>query len=63
MGPGWTLSMLFRNRVPWYIMTSPATHEETQAYFREQGYFGLQADQVVFFQQVLASLQHLQCLH
>lgn len=51
---GW---LTCRSCIPWYIMTSPATHEETQAYFQKHSFFGLQADQVVFFQQVPSLLQ------
>lgn len=36
----------------WYIMTSPATDAPTQEYFKEKEFFGLQANQVHFFQQV-----------
>ncbi|MBL8851831.1 MAG: UDPGP type 1 family protein [Planctomycetaceae bacterium] len=38
-------------RLPYYIMTSSATHEETRRYFQEQHYFGLDVDDVSFFQQ------------
>jgi UDP-N-acetylglucosamine/UDP-N-acetylgalactosamine diphosphorylase len=41
----------FGRRPRWYIMTSPANHEDTTNYFRDQGYFGLQPDEVFFFQQ------------
>ena len=37
--------------IPYYIMTSDATHEETVAFFREHQYFGLNADHVRFFRQ------------
>lgn len=36
---------------PWYIMTSPSNHEETVAFFREHAFFGLGAQDVMFFQQ------------
>lgn len=39
--------------IPWYIMTSPATHEATIAFFREQRFFGLSERDVIFFQQGL----------
>ncbi len=33
-------------RIPLYVMTSPATHADTEAYFHEQRRFGLAADDV-----------------
>ncbi len=38
-------------RVPWYIMTSTANHEETITLFESADYFGLDRDDVVFFKQ------------
>lgn len=38
-------------RIRWYIMTSPATHNETLEFFDSNAYFGLDQDQVVFFSQ------------
>lgn len=38
-------------RPRWYIMTSDVNHEQTTAFFARQGYFGLEPDDVVFFQQ------------
>jgi UDP-N-acetylglucosamine/UDP-N-acetylgalactosamine diphosphorylase len=37
--------------VPYLVMTSPATHAETETFFREQRFFGLPPDEVFFFQQ------------
>jgi UDP-N-acetylglucosamine/UDP-N-acetylgalactosamine diphosphorylase len=37
--------------VPFLVMTSPATHADTTAYFQEQAYFGVGRDNVYFFQQ------------
>jgi len=37
--------------VPWYIMTSPANHEDTVRSFRENNYFGLDPDNVMHFPQ------------
>jgi UDP-N-acetylglucosamine/UDP-N-acetylgalactosamine diphosphorylase len=37
--------------VPWYIMTSPANHEETLSYFRSHHYFGLPEADVRMFSQ------------
>jgi UDP-N-acetylglucosamine/UDP-N-acetylgalactosamine diphosphorylase len=46
-------------RIPLLIMTSDATHDETETYFEEQRYFGLPSEDVRFFRQgtmpVLAS--------
>ena len=41
----------YGRRPPWYIMTGPANHEQTQAFFAENKYFGLSADDVRFFMQ------------
>lgn len=37
--------------IPWYLMTSAATHDETVAFFEQNCFFGLSEDTVVFFQQ------------
>ena len=37
--------------IPWLIMTSSATHDETTAFFDEQGFFGLAQETVHFFEQ------------
>lgn len=37
--------------IPWYIMTSPANHARTEAYFAENDYFGLPAEDICFFTQ------------
>ena len=37
--------------IPWYIMTSPANHDRTVAYFKEHNHFGLPEDDVTFFTQ------------
>jgi UDP-N-acetylglucosamine/UDP-N-acetylgalactosamine diphosphorylase len=37
--------------IQWYIMTSPANHEATQAFFLEHAHFGMRPDRVTFFQQ------------
>lgn len=37
--------------IHWYIMTSPFTDDATRRFFERHKYFGLEADQVTFFQQ------------
>jgi UDP-N-acetylglucosamine/UDP-N-acetylgalactosamine diphosphorylase len=37
--------------IPFLIMTSPATHTATEAFFHTHRYFGLPSDEVLFFQQ------------
>ena len=45
------LSRRYGKPVPFLVMTSPATHADTEAYFAENGRFGLAADQITYFQQ------------
>jgi UDP-N-acetylglucosamine/UDP-N-acetylgalactosamine diphosphorylase len=45
------LSRRHDRTVPLLVMTSPATHAETVAFFHDHGYFGLPATDVMFFQQ------------
>ena len=45
------LSRRYGKPVPLLVMTSPATHAETEAYFRAERFFGLAEADVVFFQQ------------
>jgi UDP-N-acetylglucosamine/UDP-N-acetylgalactosamine diphosphorylase len=45
------LSGQYGKPVPLLVMTSPATHDDTEAYFREHRHFGLSAKDVFFFQQ------------
>ncbi len=43
--------------IPWYIMTSPLNHEATRAFFAEHDFFGLDSNNVMFFEQgVMPSL-------
>jgi UDP-N-acetylglucosamine/UDP-N-acetylgalactosamine diphosphorylase len=37
--------------IPYYVMTSDATHDETVAFFKERGHFGLESRLVHFFRQ------------
>jgi UDP-N-acetylglucosamine/UDP-N-acetylgalactosamine diphosphorylase len=41
----------FGPAIPYFIMTSDATHADTVAYFEEHSHFGLSKDNVFFFQQ------------
>lgn len=43
------LARRYRCAIPYLVMTSPATHEETLGYFEEQRYFGLPQEDVWFF--------------
>jgi len=48
-----TLAMQRRygKSIPFLVMTSPATHDETVAYVEQHQHFGLPRDEVTFFQQ------------
>lgn len=41
-----------RKPMRWYVMTSATTDADTKQHFEQHNFFGLQRDQVVFFQQV-----------
>lgn len=45
------ISRRYKRPVPFLVMTSHATHDETVTFFREHSNFGLNAEQVHFFQQ------------
>lgn len=45
------LARRYGRPVPFLVMTSPATHADTEAYFAEQDHFGLGRENVCFFQQ------------
>ena len=45
------LSRRFGKPIPLLVMTSPATHADTEDFFLEQNYFGLAKSEVSFFQQ------------
>ncbi len=45
------LSRRYGTPVPFLVMTSPATHADTVAYFEQERHFELSPDQVHFFQQ------------
>jgi UDP-N-acetylglucosamine/UDP-N-acetylgalactosamine diphosphorylase len=44
-------SRKYGTSVPWLIMTSEANHEDTVAYLRDHGYFGLDEHDVIIFPQ------------
>lgn len=37
--------------IPWYVMTSGPTRKETEAFFKQNSYFGLSPANVIFFEQ------------
>ncbi|KAG8774951.1 UDP-N-acetylglucosamine pyrophosphorylase [Ceratobasidium sp. 428] len=37
--------------IPWYVMTSGPTRKATEAFFTQNNFFGLDASQVIFFEQ------------
>ena len=44
-------------KIPWYIMTSPLNHQATIEFFADHNFFGLEKDDVMFFEQcVMPSL-------
>ncbi len=45
------LELKYQTTLPWYIMCSPLNKEATIEFFKEQQYFGLNPDHVMFFTQ------------
>ncbi len=51
------LTQTYGARMPWYVMTSPANHVQTQQIFEANSFFGLHRDDVSFFcQKMLPAL-------
>ena len=46
-----TLSKKANRAIPFLIMTSPATHDQTVSFFTSHAFFGLKKEQVIFFTQ------------
>ena len=44
---------LYKTTIELYIMTSETNHEPTQTFFKENKYFGLNKDNIVFFKQAM----------
>lgn len=49
-----TLSKLHNVTIPWYIMTSQATHSTIVSFFRKFDFFGLSEENIIFLQQGMA---------
>ena len=45
------MSIRYATRIPFYVMTSAANYDATVQHFEENEYFGLNADDVIFFRQ------------
>ena len=48
-----SLAENYNTKIPWFVMTSAQNDEQTQSFFRENNYWGLASEDVVFFQQGL----------
>lgn len=45
------LAQKYNTTIPWYIMTSVTNHNETVTFFEQNGYWGLNPNDVMFFKQ------------
>jgi len=45
------VSQEYKTTCPWYVMTSPLNHNDTAEIFQKNGYYGLDSDNVLLFQQ------------
>ncbi len=41
----------YKSTIPWFIMTSNVNYDDTVSYFKENAFFGLSEEQVLFFKQ------------
>lgn len=54
------LQKLAQGTLPWYVMTSGPTRQATEAFFQKNDYFGLDKQNVIFFNQgTCSSVRHL----